>query len=405
MNLKGKLELIDAIYEATTSLQFVEYSKKYLLEKGFVELKENEKWGDIPSKYFVTRNDKSLIVVNGTEKSKGLIICSEISTPCLQAKPNCFDTHNGYNGVRCAYSEYYHSYNPSNSLLCTSGQIFYHENEDDQTLHRKLFKTNYPVGRLMPSASPGNYLHDNPEDAYVVNLTLDSSDDVSESHPTQSKALLDIIEHETGVKASQIVDFDAYFYDYHKPQLAGAEQQWITGNSCGQVGVSITNLRFIAETEPHDETLISYFYTNTHNMYSHFSNFLSETLERSGYEPEFLANSLRIYLDLALDESPTFMGKGPVILSSQERAGFTERSAEVEVINKLKNRDCPINISSLANYSSKLYFLGQDQVHSAIPTITMAIFGVSDTPFRNTLFDPADLITLRRDLEVLAGQL
>ena len=133
MNLKGKLELIDAIYEATTSLQFVEYSKKYLLEKGFVELKENEKWGDIPSKYFVTRNDKSLIVVNGTEKSKGLIICSEISTPCLQAKPNCFDTHNGYNGVRCAYSEYYHSYNPSNSLLCTSGQIFYHENEDGDT--------------------------------------------------------------------------------------------------------------------------------------------------------------------------------------------------------------------------------------------------------------------------------
>ena len=393
MEKEAKLKLIDEIYESTTPIQFVEFARKLLLSKGFVELKETEVWKDIPSKYFVTRNDKCLIVVNSKDKSKGLVIASDICFPCLQAKPNSFDIKNGYNRVRCAYTSAYNYYNPSNSLLCTSGQVLYHENDDDKNIHRKLFKTNYPVGRMMTTTG-SMYLPFTPEENNNVTLTLQTSDDISDSLPNQTKALLDIIEHETGVKPSQIVDFDAFFYDYHKPQLIGTEQQWIIGYMSALLAVALSNLHFIADAQPENGTLISHFFTNTSNMYSQISNFLGETMSRSGFGPEFLPKCLRIYTDTALSanilKNPTHMGQGPIIISSQNRSHFSERSIEAKLIDKLQEKGIQPIVENVKNFMD-LGIMGPDQANTSMPTIRIAIGGISGDPYKNSIFDPSDL--------------
>ena len=82
-------KLFEFINESTCSFTCVNFLKNKLLENGFNELYENEEWELKSGKYFVTRNDASIIAFNiGKNYSTSFnIVCAHSDTPGFNLKP------------------------------------------------------------------------------------------------------------------------------------------------------------------------------------------------------------------------------------------------------------------------------------------------------------------------------
>jgi aspartyl aminopeptidase len=86
-------ELIDFIYESPSAFHAVESVKKILLNKGFSELKEEDKWNlEKGSKYFVTKNNSAIFafaVGKGNPSENGFkLIGAHTDSPTFRIKPN-----------------------------------------------------------------------------------------------------------------------------------------------------------------------------------------------------------------------------------------------------------------------------------------------------------------------------
>ena len=83
--------LLHFIEESPSAYHVIDNMRKTLLEKGFVELKENDSWTIQASKgYFVVRNDSSMIAFRmPAKKTKGFhIVASHSDSPTFKVKEN-----------------------------------------------------------------------------------------------------------------------------------------------------------------------------------------------------------------------------------------------------------------------------------------------------------------------------
>ena len=84
-------QLLDFVAQSPSSFHAVANMKGWLRNAGFQELLESEKWEILPGeKYFVTRNDSSIIAFSVPKKDfTGFqIICSHSDSPCFKVKEN-----------------------------------------------------------------------------------------------------------------------------------------------------------------------------------------------------------------------------------------------------------------------------------------------------------------------------
>ena len=107
-------ELIEFLDNSPTCFQAVENFRKMLKDAGYSELLECEKWEIVPGgKYFVTRNDSSIIAFSVPKKDfTGFqLICSHTDSPSFKIKENAeMDADGkytklnveGYGGMLCA---------------------------------------------------------------------------------------------------------------------------------------------------------------------------------------------------------------------------------------------------------------------------------------------------------------
>ena len=83
-----KKELLELLLNATCTFTCTSYLKNILLKENFEEVKETEIWHLKEGKYFVTRNDASLIAFTIPKKSTHFqIITTHNDTPSLLLKP------------------------------------------------------------------------------------------------------------------------------------------------------------------------------------------------------------------------------------------------------------------------------------------------------------------------------
>ncbi len=95
--------LIDFLNAAPTPFHAVQVMADKLLAAGFKELHEENQWNTEPGKYFVTRNQSSIIAFNlgSTElpKSGIRIVGAHTDSPCLKAKPRPNRNKLGYHQI------------------------------------------------------------------------------------------------------------------------------------------------------------------------------------------------------------------------------------------------------------------------------------------------------------------
>ncbi|MDE5539240.1 MAG: M18 family aminopeptidase, partial [Bacilli bacterium] len=185
--------------------------KDLLVSNGYQELSEYEDWEISFGKYFVIRNDASLIAFNIDKKIKKQfnIICTHNDTPSFMIKPNPDYFENGYLKLNVAPYGGILNYGFMDRPLGIAGRIIVHKNKE---YHKIIVDTNEAVA-IIPSIA----IHQN--DQANSNLDLNAEIDLMPIISQNKKDTFEsILKSKLNIK-DEIFDYDLFLYNTEKPQI------------------------------------------------------------------------------------------------------------------------------------------------------------------------------------------
>ncbi|MBS4536565.1 M18 family aminopeptidase [Clostridium sp. D2Q-14] len=224
--------LLDFIYDSPTQFHTVEKVKSILLEKGFSELKLNERWNiEKGKKYFTTKNDSALVAFkagSGDIEAEGFkIIGAHTDAPTFRIKPNPeMIEGNAYLRLN---TEVYGGPILNTWLdrpLSIAGRVTI---KSDNILKpkSKLLNINRPV-LVIPNLA----IHMNKEVNKGIELnkqkhTLPLVSLINEEFE-KDNYLINIIADELNINSENIIDFDLFLYEYNKGNIIGMNDEFIS---------------------------------------------------------------------------------------------------------------------------------------------------------------------------------
>lgn len=230
MNSTVSRDLAVFLENSPTCFHAVDNMKKALLDEHFTQLEENKKWTLQPGgRYFVTRNDSSLIAFSIPEtEMKGMrIIASHSDSPTFKIKENpeleadgkyIRLNVEGYGGMLCAPW--------FDRPLSVAGRIVIKDSASGQFISRLINIDRDLV--LIPNLA----IHMNREanSGYKYN----AQKDMLPLYGTLSAkgTFMDLIAKSAGVTADEILGHDLFLYNRQKASIWGASEEFI---SCGRL--------------------------------------------------------------------------------------------------------------------------------------------------------------------------
>lgn len=227
---KTAKEMMDFIKESPTAFHAIDSIKKRLLENGFQELLESQNWSIVPGgKYFVTRNQSSIIAVDIGEELGDYafhITASHSDSPTFKVKENAelevrghytqLNTE-GYGGMIC--SSWF------DRPLSLAGRVIVKEKD---TLKSRLVKIDKDL-LLIPNVA----IHMNRaiNDGMSYNKQIDLLPLLGDERAKKS-GLKKMIAEELKIEMEQIKGMDLFLYNRMQPSIWGANEEYI---SCPQL--------------------------------------------------------------------------------------------------------------------------------------------------------------------------
>ncbi|KAM3129640.1 hypothetical protein pb186bvf_018251 [Paramecium bursaria] len=269
LNLAKQLtkEFIEFVNKAVTPFHVVELSKQRLLNSGFQELNENDNWKlQKGGKYYFTRNLTTIVAfVVGPDYDQNntgfSIIGAHTDSPCLRLAPVSKLEANGFQ--QTCVSTYggglWHTW--FDRELTLAGRIIH---KQENQYKSSLFHYPNPLLKIpnlaihlttdRNSFSPNTETNLRPifsQDSYA---TLTGEAKIEQQQPTSFEKkhyskLLNLIEQETGIKSSDIIDLDFYFADCQPAQLFGLNQEFISSPRIDNLFSSFFALLALASPE------------------------------------------------------------------------------------------------------------------------------------------------------------
>ena len=163
-------ELLKFLENGTTTFTCIKIIKDILLENNYLELTEFTKWNLKPGKYFVIRNNASIIAFNIAKnyKEQFKIVETHSDTPAFLIKPNPDYYENGYLKLNVAPYGGILNYGYMDRPLSIAGRLIL---KKDQQLITKIIDIKDTIA-LIPSMA----IHQN--DKANVNLDLNTEVDL-----------------------------------------------------------------------------------------------------------------------------------------------------------------------------------------------------------------------------------
>lgn len=214
-------ELFSFIKNATCAFTGVKTIKNILLDKGFIELEENEPWDlKMNESYFVTRNDASIIAFNLGKNDSFNITCTHIDTPSFMIKPKNTIFEKNYLKVNVIPYGGLLNYAWLDEALSIAGRIIIKNNK---TYYKEIVDFQKP---LLCIPSVAIHQNSNAND----NLQLNAQTDMLPilSLKDSKDPLNDLLKKELKLKKDEeICDYDLFLYSTAEPIYFGLENEFI----------------------------------------------------------------------------------------------------------------------------------------------------------------------------------
>lgn len=213
-------ELFEFIGSATCSFTCVDMIKNKLLNDGYTELYETDKWDISSGKYFVIRNDSSIIAFNigSNYRDSFNIICAHSDTPgfCLKPKSEIYE----YDYLKLNVTPYggILNYGWMDRPLSIAGRIIYKEGNEYK---KKIIDLKDPMCVI-----PSEAIHQN--DTANSNLDLNSQIDmIPIIGLTDDKNIIGNLLSKYIESSCEICDYDLFLHNKDKPMYIGVNNEMI----------------------------------------------------------------------------------------------------------------------------------------------------------------------------------
>jgi aspartyl aminopeptidase len=361
-------ELLEFIDRSPTPFHAVEEMKNKLNAQGYSELKESDKWELVSNgKYFITRNDSSLIafiVGTKTKDASGFkIIGAHTDSPNLKLKPNPAYDKSGYLqlGVEVYGGVLLTTWTDRD--LSLAGRIIIKGKKRPES---KLVHFDEPLLRI-----PQLAIHLN-RDVNEKGLTLNKQNhlppifSLAEKKGSTKDLLEKKIAQKLKCKAADILNMELSLYDTQSGAVGGAEGEFIFSGRLDNLASCHAALQALTESKTKDSmTRVIAFYDHeevgSESAQGAGSPFLKDVLERLTLESNnpretffrSMANSFFISADMAHAVHPNYSEKhdakhmpilngGPVIKCNSNQRYATEGVSSVWFETLCKKAGVPV---------------------------------------------------------------
>lgn len=271
-------ELFNFINTSTCSFTCIEEIKRILIESGYIELYENKKWNLKNGKYFVIRNDASIIAFNiGIEHKESFnIICTHGDTPGfnLKAKNEIYE-HNyiklnvvPYGGIL--------NYGWMDRPLSISGRVIYKEQDKYK---KKIINLKEPLCVI-----PSEAIHQN--SSANTNLDLNTQIDLIPIIGLSKKEniIKNILKNKLNIEIDNICDYDLFLHTNDKPMYIGINNEMILSPRLDNLTCTFAALKsFIQNNDKENINILCVFNSEEIGSLTKEgadSSFLMDTLKR-----------------------------------------------------------------------------------------------------------------------------
>ncbi len=207
--------LINLLRSGTCPFTCIKEIKEILLNNGYKPLNESDTWTLDYNKYFIIRNDASLIAFNIPKKinPQFKIICTHSDTPSFSIKPNSDYYENSYLKLNVAPYGGILNYSFMDRPLSIAGRVIL-KNKDN--LMKKIIDLKVPCA-VIPSIA----IHQN--DKANTNLDINTEIDLMPIISLdKSLSLNKLIKSILNIK-EEIFDYDLFLYNTEVPQIINNE--------------------------------------------------------------------------------------------------------------------------------------------------------------------------------------
>ncbi|WP_050638418.1 M18 family aminopeptidase [Candidatus Stoquefichus sp. SB1] len=234
-------ELLSFIQKSPTAFHAVEQMRNILKENGYEELLEGQKWSIQPGqRYFVTRNNSSIIALNLGNQLDDYsfnVAASHSDSPTFKLKENAeleirgkytqLNTE-GYGGMLCATW--------FDRPLSIAGRVLV---KDGDTYQTRLLKIDRDL-LLIPNVAI--HMNRSVNDGFAYNKQVDLLP-LFGGTETKSGDLKKIIATELNVKETDICGEDLYLYNRSAPTIWGAHEEFISSPQLDDLQCAFTSLQ------------------------------------------------------------------------------------------------------------------------------------------------------------------
>lgn len=246
-------ELIDFIYDSPTAFHAVECVENELLNGGFQELKESDKWNLVQDgKYYTKKNNSAItafIVGTSSVVENGFkIIGAHTDSPTFRIKPNPHMICEG--GYLKLNTEVYGGPILSTWMdrpLAIAGRVVL-RSENVMEPKEELVNIKKPL-LIIPNLA----IHMNREVNKGIELnaqkhTLPLMSIVNDAMEKENY-LLDILQEELKVSKDEIIDFDLFLYEYEKGCIMGMRNEFISSPRLDDLAMVHAGLKALLESK------------------------------------------------------------------------------------------------------------------------------------------------------------
>ena len=310
-------ELFNFIDNATCSFTCVNVIKEIFEKNGFIRLYENENWNIENSKYYVIRNDASIIAFNiGKEHGDNFnIVCVHDDTSgfCLKPKTSIYE----YNYLKINVVPYggILNYGFMDRPLSISGRVIYKENG---IYKKKIIDLREPICVI-----PSEAIHQN-ENANT-NLDLNTQIDlIPIISLEQDDDVIEVLLNKYINNLGDICDYDLFLYNSDSPKYIGINKEMILSPRIDDLTCTFAALNSFIESDNY----------NNINVLCVFNSEEIGSLTKDGADSSFLSDVLkRVCSSLSLDISIA-LSKSIIICADNSHAVHPNHPSKSDVNNQ-----------------------------------------------------------------------